>query len=185
MGQMESIERALFEDPLYVYVSLAFVELALVGMWHARRSRGWLASLAVPVVLAVAVFATEKLVVTDREQIHRAMAEIADHVEAGSFERVAEYLDEDLAGAYGDKDQAVQAGRTALKVYRIQSLRYLNLRVEVDGHQASVRVTTVIEFQGRAAGGRDVLRWQLGWVKRPEGWRILEVARPERGIDLQ
>jgi len=185
MPDMESLRRALFEDPLYVYVSLAFVELALVGIWHARRTGRRLAYLAVPVVLAVAVFAMERLVVTDREQILQAMQDIAGHIEAGSFDPVAEHIDEQLTGAYGDKGQVVQAGRRILTLYDIKSLRYLNPRVDVAGDQAVLRVTTVIVFQRQAAGGRTAMSWRLRWIKRSGGWRILEVDRARSGVELQ
>ena len=181
---MESLKRALFEDPFYLYATLVFVALAMAGVWHARRSRAWLVALAVTVLLAAAVFVTEKLVVTDREQIRRALTEIARHIEAANLDGVWEYLDEDLSGAYGDRDDAVESGRNTLRVYKIKSLRYVNPRVSVQGDRAEVRVTTVIDFEVRGTGGGTALKWRLGWVKRPGGWRIREVDRPQQGVDF-
>jgi len=182
---MESLKESLFEDPFYLYVTLAFVELALVGLWHARRTRRRLIWLAGPVLLAAGVFVTEKLVVTDREQIRRAMIQIARHVEAADLDALREYLDEDLTGAYGDRDQAVQAGRRILKIYRVKSVRYLNPRLTIGDDRAEVRVTTVVDFESTGSAGRTALKWRFGWRKRGERWRIREVDRPERGVDLQ
>ncbi len=185
MDFMESVRHALFEDPLYVYVTLGFVELALAAVWHARRGRWRGAALLVPPVLAAGVFLVERLVVTDREQIHLAMREIASWVEAGDFEKAAPYLDEEFSGPYGPKAAAVRYGSEMIARFKITSLRWLDPALEIRGDRAALRVTSVLEFAGGPLGrGRSVLTWTMQWIKRAEGWRIHRVERPEPGLGL-
>lgn len=181
---MESLRHALFEDPTYVYVSLGLAELALAAVWHSRRGARWLAALLVPIVLAAGVFVTERLVVTDREQIFAAMKEIADGIADRDFAAVAGWIDEDLTGYYAGKAQAVAAGRRAAERYDVRSVGYLNPRLAIDGGRARLRVTTVVSLRAAGDASRTVLTWDIRWVKREQGWRIREVGRPKLGADL-
>ncbi len=181
---MESLRRALFEDPLYVYVFLGFVALAMGAMWQGNRSRRWLIAAAVPVVLAIGVFVVERMVETDREKIHAVLAEISEAVTAGDFDRVGQYLDDELGGDYRDKASAVRAGKQALEQFDIKSLRFLNPRLEIDGTSATLGVTTLVEFATQGQAGRTSLVWTIHWIRRDAGWRIHSVDKPTTGVDL-
>ena len=182
---MDNLREALFEDPRYVYGFLAVAELAVVALCYRQRTWRRIAAMLVCPILAVGVFAMEKLVVTDREQITAAMHEIARDVQAGSFDKAAAYLDEDLTGDYGGKAEAAEHGRKMLKAWKIRSVRFMKPRIEIDAPRADLRVTTVVELDTPAGPTRTAMAWDIAWTKRDQGWRIRNVSRPQQGLGMR
>jgi hypothetical protein len=182
---METIRANFFEDPLYVYIALAFVELVLVAIWYERRTRAWAMWLLSPAVAGGLVLAVSTLVVTDREQILAAAGRIARDLEAGSLAAAGEYLDEGYRGLGGDKQGALAAGRAAIQAYRIQSIRFTRMNVEVTSRQARMHAATIIELVSREWGsGGAALVWDVRWVKRKDGWRIVDVQEPQHRTEF-
>lgn len=177
---MESLRRAFFEDPLYAYIALAFAELVLAAIWHETRNRKWLAALAGPVVLAVAVWAVATLVVTDREQILEATHRIAREAEAGSVAAAEEFLDDGYRGYGLNKAGVLGVGRGFLAAYRVQRVGFTRLEVTVNGDEAALHAGTIITIEG----GKAAVAWDVRWAKRPAGWRIVEVAPPQSKLEL-
>jgi hypothetical protein len=178
---MESLGRLFFEDPLYVYITLAFAELVAGAIWHERRSRQWLKALAVPPILAGIVLAVSTLVVTDREQIIQATERIARNVEAGNVAAAEVYLDDDYDGLGFSKAGVLAVGKEVLKNYRVKRVGFTRFTVEVTGADAAVRLDTLITLDN---GVRTTLVWDVRWIKRPGGWRILHVAEPQTRPEL-
>lgn len=184
MTAMDRLETAFCEDPFYVYFALALAELVLAGIWYEKRTRRWAATLLVPVVLAGAVVLVEKLVVTDREWLVRAAGEIAADFEAGKVDAAEKYLDEKLMGFFGVKQATLAAGRAALLKYDLQSVRLTKLEVQVDDERAKMHTVSIITFKGEEFSGRTSLIWDVHWLKRDDGWRIIRVDRPREGIEF-
>ncbi|MGC9454366.1 MAG: hypothetical protein ACP5HU_05830 [Phycisphaerae bacterium] len=182
---MDGIRTALFEEPFYIYVALAFAELVLLGIWYERRTRRWALSLLAPVVLAGAVFVMEAVVETDREQITRALNEIADDVEAGSTAAGERYLSDDYSGFGGSKEEIVSRARNVLDRYGIRSIDYVNLRVEVSDSTARTNFSTVITLGSSVAGGgKTSFVWNIRWRKGNDGWRIIDMDEPRIGMEI-
>jgi len=195
---MDKITTALFEDPLYVYISLAIAELVVAAIWYERRTRRTAASLAAPLVLAGAVFALETLVVTDREEIIAALQLIAreaetDEGQAMPMDAARRYLDEqvrvDLADGYGGRNltrqQAIGAGRSVARELAIRRVKLLKLTVEVDNGRAKAHFTTIITFVASELGqSRTSLIWDVHWLRRDAGWRIIRVEEPRTGLEF-
>jgi len=173
---MERLERLFFEEPLYVYVTLVFVELVLAAIWHERRSRKLLLLLAVPPVVAGIVFLVSSQVVTDRERIVQAAEAVARDLEAGSVAAAERYLADDYSGLGVNKAGAIATGASIIRTYEIGKIKLTKVNVAVDGPVAAMQVTTIITLEGGARGSLD---WQLRWAKRPEGWRIVHIQNPE------
>ena len=198
MVAMESLRQTFFEDPLYVYIGLAIVELAIAAVWHERRSRRLAGLLAAPLVLAAGVFALEALVVTDREQLTAALKQIARAActsggNAPNVPTVAIHLDEkvrvDLPAEYGGmrltKEQAIAAGQTVAERFTIKSVKFTKIEIEVTNARAETRVVTILRFGGTEIGEqRTSLIWNIHWAKREGGWRILRVDTPSFGLEL-
>lgn len=175
MPTMETIETALFEDPFAVYVVLALAAAAVVVAWRAAgRSDGWLATrLLVVAVLAVGVFATERLVVTDREQIQLALRDIAASVPAGRVDHAMTYLDEKYMGWGKFKPGVVLAVKLAVAKYQIQEIRLLGTPpIEVADKLAECKVSAIITYMSEGKPAKYLMAWNVKWIKRPEGWRI-------------
>ncbi len=182
---METIKTALFEDPFYIYLGLGFGWLVLLAIWYERRGRNWALSLLIPVALAGAVFAISTIVETDREQITRALNEIADDAVAGSTAAGELYLDDEYRGFGGSKEGIISRAGNAIDRYAVEQVGFVNLRVEVDGDRAETVFSTVVTFAGTAAGtGRVSLMWNIQWVRRPDGWRIIDMDTPRTGIEI-
>jgi hypothetical protein len=177
---MEGLRQAFLEDPLYIYIALGFAELVLAVIRHETRARRWSSALVVPPVLAVAVWALSTWVVTDREQIIAATERIARGVEAGSVAAAEETLDDDYRGWAGDKAGILEAGRAALRAYPIQKVGFTRVEVTVEGTEAALRLSTIVTIQEGKVG----LVWDVRWVKRPSGWRIVAVDEPVSKVEL-
>jgi hypothetical protein len=192
---MNSLKAALFENPIYLYIILAITEIVLGSMWHRRRGRRRLAYLAIPIGLAVAIFALEALVVTDREYITDALREIASEVETFDgqprLEAASRYLDESVVVDFGPeaggmnltREQALLAARAVLERSPITNVRFMNLDVEVHAEAADARFATFIAFTSEELGPQNAsVRWTLRWARRAGGWRIVRVDKPETGL---
>ena len=174
---MEVIKHALFEDPLYLYISLGLAELIVAIIWYERRTGKLAVALVIPAVLAACVFATDCLVVTDREQIIAASAEIARDLKAGSLAAAEKYLHEHFTGFYGTKQNALSEGRRALEQHKARLVEVADMELVVAGRHAEMYVTVIFESgAGVLSGQRFSVKWLLRWVKVTEGdkqvWRI-------------
>jgi len=179
---MADLKSTFFENPLYVYVMLAFAELVVAAIWYEKRRPAWAVALLAAPLLAGAVALVERAVVTDREKIVAAAREIAQDIEAGSVAAAEKYLDEQFSGRWANKRLAVAAGETAIKKYQINSVKLKNMRVEVSPPSARMHAVTRVEITGSGAAGWTMLVWDVRWIKRPDGWRIIEVISVRQGI---
>lgn len=177
---METLQRTFLESPLYVYVFLAFAELALAAIWHERRTRRLAMSLLVPPAMAAIVFAVSTLVVTDRERLIQAAEKIARNAENGSIAAAVGYLDDNYHGLGGDKQGLIDEGNRMLSQFRIKKIRFTSMNVEVQGQTAVMNAGTIIEF----TDGQYPLAWEVGWIKRPQGWRIIDIAQPQQKLQF-
>jgi len=181
---MDTIKATLFEDPTYIYISLAFAELALAALWYERRTRTWLRALLVPPLLAAGVVALAALVETDREQILRAVDEMARDAEAGKVDAFERWLDDQFTGAYGAKAKAIDNARAEIRRYQIKEVAVMKkLTLDIAEDRARLRLSTIITF--RDIGDKIPLMWDVRWVRREPGWRVLEVDQPRMGMDLR
>ncbi len=172
---METLKVTFLENPLTLYIILGAVAVGLAVSWRtAGRSGRWLATgLLIVAVLAGGIYTLETLVVTDREQIHLALKDIAESVPAGRREHAMTYLDEKYRGWGKFKPGAVRAVKAALAMYDVQSIKLLGTpAVEVDGELAQCKVSAIIHYKRDGKPSRYVLAWNVKWIKRPEGWRI-------------
>lgn len=182
---MPAMKATFFEDPAYVYAALVVAEFVLVVVWLSRRNRRWATMLVVPLILGGAVFGLERLVVTDREELVAAAGQIAQDFEAASTAAAERYLDDDLRGSFRSKRAALAAGRLAIERYGLAGVRFTKLEVRVSGLQATMHASTIILFNRSDIGpGRVSLIWDVHWIKRPQGWRIIEVKKPVQGLEF-
>ena len=191
---MEWLKTAVFENPVYLYLALACAEMVLVFLWRAGKTWRTAAAMAVPILLAGAVFVVEAVVVTDREQITAALREIvrdagARGQAASEFQVLATYLDQnvqvDLAGHGGanlDKDRLLTRARAVAKQFNLRRVELVRPEVQIDEQKARVSFGTIVSYAHKTFGeGRASIRWQLHWAKKGGAWRIVRVDPPEFG----
>ena len=181
------MSETFFENPVYVYISLGLAELVLAAIWHERRSRRVAWMMLIPLVLAIGVAVVEHLVVTDREQIIAAAGEMADAVEADQPDRIAEHIDDDfscrapLLSLSITKADVVALAKTKILTHDITSVKLAKMDVEVAGRTANMHVVTMVRYGGKE-GAKTPLTWDVVWIKRQSGWRVLEVTGLRHGI---
>ena len=186
---METLKYVLFENPLYAFIALAIAEIVLAALWWDRRAekvgRKFLLSMIVPPVLAGVVLMLSVLVVTDREQITIAAREIAADIAADRSGALEKYLDNHFVGHLGGRNynrtEALTIAKQQRREYGISNITITSATVEMQGETATMDVMTSltaeekslnVQFQGH-------VEFPLTWVKRSEGWRILECQEPK------
>jgi len=181
------VREAFFENPIYVYLSLLVAVLVLLAIWYETRSRRVLLGMLIPVVLGILVATIEHLVVTDREQIVEASGEIAAAVQTRQLERIPPYIDEDFSAFLPlislslTKDGVVDACNRQILGRDIRSVKLGRTEVEVRGKTATMHAMTMVHY-GTAAARKTPLVWEVVWVKRQDGWRVLKVTDLRQGV---
>jgi hypothetical protein len=182
---MDSLRYHLLENPFYVMVVLGLAELGLLSLWWSWRTRRLAWALAAPAVLAGMIYLLAAWVKTDREQILELSEQIAADIRADRLDAARLALDEAYQGWAGDKQQTLQMGRGLLEHFRIRAVQIIWTTLAVESGRARMRAQTIISYQLDQAGeGRSALQWDLTWIKRPVGWRILDVQEPVQALDL-
>ena len=185
MPGMETIKTALFEDPFSVYLVLALAAAAIIVLWRTGgRSGGWLAArLLVVAAFAGGVFAIERLVVTDREQIQLALRDIAVSVPAGRIDHAMTYLDEKYRGWGEFKPGVVLAVKLAVAKYQIQEIRLIGKPpIKVAGKLAECKISAIVLYSFEGTPSKYPMAWNVKWIKRQEGWRIEDAETTTNGV---
>jgi hypothetical protein len=184
---MDTLRHAFFEDPLYVYIALALAALSMAVLWHEQRRRMWLWSIAGVAAAAMVVFLVSFLVVTDREKIADAAENIARAVTQQRLAEVPPFLDDAFEARFSGatvKKYGVEAlCRSNLVRYDIRNCKLHAMKIEVHDDQATMRVTSIV-FYGSGGDQRYALIWDVIWMRRPDGWKILSVSEPRPGAEI-
>ena len=192
---MQALKRALFEDPLTIYAGLVMIEIVMLALWRRYMTSRRLLALAVPLLLGGAVFFIERTVVTDAEIIVAALEEIAETASADSRDLgpIRTYLDNDVRvdlgtglGRVMNRGRALKRWPRVLDEYHVVSASISNAEVEVNGDSARARFAADITYRVTRNGSEltTQLLWTVDWRRRNDGWRIIQVNRPARGLGL-
>src|SRR3954463_1549864 len=82
----------LFESPIIIVALGVAIVFAIGAAWTATGRQELLYALAAAIVLLFAGLITERLVVTDREQIRATLAEIARDVKKNDHRRIISHI---------------------------------------------------------------------------------------------
>ncbi len=172
---METLKRMLLEDPTWLYVGLSVVLLVQLVLWRSSRSRRALVGLAVPVGLAVAVFAISTLVQTDREQIIESSEQIVEHFNQGQYTEILPYFDDQFTTSlpWGSiPDALIESAEARVAQAGIREVKITNIRVVVSGNFADSVVNVLITSEA----GNVPTVWTLRWAKIGEMWKIRAIT---------
>ncbi len=179
---MDAIRSHLFENPLYLYITLAVVELAAAGVWYSRRDRKSALALLPAPVLAVAIGLTAWLVRTDREEIAAVIQAVGAAVERRDLAAVGEHVDANCRSPGSGrtvigKDELMAIARAALARWTVTEIRLRNIETELAGANATTLIDSRVFARSDRFGQqvRDI-GWQLQWARRPAGWKITRLA---------
>jgi len=189
---VDILRSLVFDRPLGVYITLGVVWVVSLAVYRYKQTKARRAMLIVPILLAVGVFFVERAVVTDREQIVEILHGIAADTEAGNTWTLEQCLDDEFegfehAGFDLDRSGAIRLVRWAVEAYGVERAGIMRTDVQVqragDWRDAEVRLGTLIVFGKSSLGpGRTTLKWKMDWVRRPDGWKIIRVTKPQHGL---
>jgi len=138
-----------------------------------------------PPLLAGGVFMLERFVVTDREQLIMHARQIAQQAQIPSVQAIEQLIDADYRGWGFDRDGAVKLVWTSLETFSVRSVRFTKMYVEVSADRAQMHAGTIVEYSaGQFGDGHTSLIWNVEWIKRLAGWRILSADQPQQGLEL-
>ena len=179
----------LFENPLLLYVALALAEIVIAGLWYRGRTRRLAVALAIPPLLAGALFVLDLLVETPREKLQKAVRQIAADVERGDIRAACGWLTEDCGGYFGSRQNAIDVGERDWRDYGIRKVELSQLDVKLPPDRkptiAVVHARSAIECQLPMFGVQKVaLDWTIHWSFRGGEWRITYIDEPKRSPGL-
>ena len=181
-----ALRELFFEDPFWLYVILALVELgSLVVWWRSYEGKGkrWL---VLPLVLAGLIFGVESWVETDREKIQQAVHQIARDAGAGRFEFLEERMAEEFRGDFQGSEIQMEEGLDLAKRFsREQGLTHVEVRdvdVKVEGKRAFTVVVTRMNLRSLGPRATLLLRWEVDWVKVGGRWKVVFTSTPRIGM---
>jgi hypothetical protein len=181
------MSEAFLENPIYVYMVLALALIALAAVWYERRSRRVLAVMLVPVVLAAVVAVLDWAVVTDREKIEAAADKIAEAISSHQYEQMLPYIDRDftarvpLLGVRMDRSDVVAACKAQVARHQVSSIATGKVEVTLSGRDATMVARTMVHWSAQGAQKMPMV-WTIRWIRRPDGWKVLEVVDLRQGI---
>jgi len=173
---METIQTALYEDPLVIYIGLGCIGALGLICFGFKRTFKSARPLFLAILAAAAVFAISTLVVTEREQIVAVCDQIALAINDDRPGDVEPFIDETFIGL-GKKmpiSKKAAAGHIAsqIKSYQITGVKYKILKLDILEGAADMQVRTDF-VSGKLPIRR--LEWDVTWIKRSDKWLIQKV----------
>jgi hypothetical protein len=174
----------LFESPVALGVPAALVLFFLLVYW---RRGGSPRPLAVASLVTVALFITQALVVTYREQAIRVLAGIEQGVLDRRVDALRAALADDFHTQGLDRVDFLDMARQRLKHVRVHWLQRTGIRLEERGPE---RFTVIVSYlaQGSGAEGDGLTRssWKVTFALRGGAWKIIEAEpRTIDGVDIR
>lgn len=150
--------------------------------------------LLIPILLAFGVYFVDRAVVTDREEIMEILHGIAADIEAGNTWALEQCLDDEFEGFEHkggelDRSGTIMLVRRTMEAYGVERAGIMRTNVQIqregDWREAKVRLGVLVVFSKSSVGsGRTTLKWETEWVRRPDGWKIVKVTKPQHGLSF-
>lgn len=163
------------ENPWPLILVFSGAALLLLVNWYSRRKRVLLPIAGLMAALAVAAWAVDQWIVTDREQIEAAVYELRDAVQ-----------NKDLASVLDScttlKLKALATAGLAMVEFE-DSIRVTALETEVlvpeTRGKTRFRANVSLKVKTYGSVGRQPTMWDLTWQKQAgtNRWRIVELQR--------
>jgi len=176
----------LFESPIIIVALGVAIVFAIGAAWTATGRQELLYALAAAIVLLFAGLITERLVVTDREQIRATLAEIARDVKKNDHRRIISHI-HSSATAIKQKAQA-EMPKYTFTDFRITKINSLDVDRSAAPASAVVELNVVGggSFHEHGIEMDHVARWvKLHLLQETDGrWTVVDYEHddPQRMI---
>lgn len=157
----------LLENPLPIYaVGAILLTLAALAA-AARRNLGAMIAFAAILIGTIGLLMAEHFVVTDRERVEQALADIVAAIEQNDAQGVVAEIDPQSPEIAGDAE-------TLMSLVRVKQAGYSALKIDVDGNLATARFRGVLSGTTRKGGAPlgfyDEV--EVTWVRRGDAWKL-------------
>ena len=134
----------LYESPFTIILLGAAVSLLLGVIWASTGRREWICGLLVWLVVVGGMLVTERIVITDREQIPLTLQQIINDVKSNDRKKVFTHI-------YSGASQLKQKAEAELPSYQFKTLRLTKIHsLVIDAKQKPKQA--IIEFNILASG---------------------------------
>lgn len=176
------------ESPLHPILIGLLVGFGCGAAWLIRKRPLFLGLAAITVVVTAGMVVLEAVLVTDREQIHSELDQMAEAVRANDTERLLEHLSPHPPGLR--QSAKSQMDRWEISFCRILSRRDPEIQWAHTPPQAQLRFVALASGHSRGGdgiGGTDRLGINLVLEKESDGrWRVVayNLFNPSSGIEI-
>ncbi len=175
---------AIFTENPLPLLAVGAVLATLCGLaLLARRNLASLLAFVGVVVVTLLLVLTERMIVTEREQVEIALQQLVTAIEANRVSAVLALVDPSAEKMRGDIKKLIPEAN-------IKDAGATTVRVEIDSDAKPLTATS--RFRGRVDGahrrsGQRVFYFgevEMRWVKRGDHWLVEEYAATWRGRPL-
>lgn len=183
------LEHFLLEQPWPMVGLLLIVAVAVVVINRASLTRKAILSAVACLLLAMIVYLVAKAVVTERESLINAAAELAQQVETGQADAIRKSLDEQ-AVITDPAGRVLVASNLILSIIEKKQAEYdfgshtiADARAAINSVGSGKTYLRVRSTMGQ--GGTESTEWLIDWRRDKDGrWRVRELRWLKwRGLD--
>ncbi|MCA9255083.1 MAG: hypothetical protein KDA33_05570 [Phycisphaerales bacterium] len=174
---MDFLSIVFLESPwrLAIFSFLLFAVVLLTRM-RVRSERWRRLSLPLTLLLIVAMFVIQKVVVTQRERILQRLDDFVAALEAPDSDALADVISLNYDSEGFDRDGFLDALERWLNQIDVHDTRYRRRDVTVNGHNAELILGAMATVHHNGGTGEDHWgRWRMGWVEEGGKWRIRSI----------
>ncbi len=166
----------LFESPFWLGIVLAPVLFVLWGLWYRTRSPRAARVLLVGLVIALLLFACQRLVVTDREKLQITTIRLSNAVGRHDIDAIIELVEPNVRFEGGFSRQDFRDHLVMLlEKYSVENPTIGGFVIEITGDRATVRCSSMCDVDTPQWSGRVPSSWELEFQLFENGWLITDL----------
>jgi hypothetical protein len=171
-----------FESAVLLVMLLAAALAVVVAMYRRRPTAGRRRAIWISIALAAALLWIQHVVQTDRERIQAAVWAMAMAVDAGEVDTLSTYLAPEFEDHGLDKPAWLTDLRDRLQRWQIDDAKVNGFSINVDTDRATACFSAYCTWRGTGQTGQSIgSSWKLGFVRRPDGWKLVRVVEAKFG----
>ncbi len=175
---LDFLRLVLFESLPWLLGFCALAVAVAVAVHRRRQTRASRRGIWITLAVCVGLVVLQYVVVTDREALEQTVRAMADAVDDGDVDAIAQRVDAGFRWGSEGREQFIQSVNQTLQDYQIDGVHIFSVKVRAEGDTATVSFRGLCDVRRGADGPYSVSsRWELRFVRRSGRW-LLE------GVDL-
>ncbi len=163
------------ETPWPPILFCAALAVVLIAGWSADRRASYLLGVLCLVVASGVIYAVERYIVTDAEQIEESVYGIASAFQQHKLDETLEFI----SPRAPQIKELVTLGMKMVDVDDDLRIRDLHVTMKSENSRgiAHFRANATISATGQGSLGRHSSRWELTWQREADQWKVIRVRR--------